>query len=103
MKYLLLILSLTGCGIFTTGEGEFKGQLVDVSWEGLLFKSCEVGFQFGENSSKASSASSRSKDLCDDLKSKIGNSVKIKYKTWAKPCCVTMSTNYELYEGKDEQ
>lgn len=98
MKYLIALLLLSGCGVFTTGEGVFEGRLVDVSWEGLLFKSCEVDFQFGENSSKISRGSTKDKALCDKLQSEVGTTVKVNYKTWVMPCCLTMDSNYEIYK-----
>lgn len=98
MKKLLLTLAitLTACGTFTTGEGSFSGRLVDASWEGLIFKSCEVQFQYGEQSSSISNGSTRNKDLCAELALNIGKSIVVKYKTWARPCCLRMESPYEV-------
>lgn len=74
-KYLLLSLILSGC---VTGEGSFTGKLVDVTWSGLIFKSCEIRQQAGVVLDEASSTD---KAMCDLLKTKVGQDVAIKYET----------------------
>jgi len=64
MRYLFLI-TLSSCGFFYTSDGLFNGKIVDVSWEGWIWKSCEVQFQFGEQSSSLSQGFTRNTDLCD--------------------------------------
>lgn len=98
MKKLIILLAifLNSCGMFTTGQGVFNGTLVDVSWEGLIFDSCEMQFQFGQQSSSISKASSRNKNLCDEMQKQVGKQVEVKYKTWVHPCCLRMDTNYEI-------
>lgn len=96
--FLLSTVFLSGCGFFTTGEGTFNGRLVDVGWQGLIFKSCEAEFQFGENSSVRSSASTLDRVFCERLKEQIGQTLTVKYRTWAMPCCLTTDSKYEIYE-----
>lgn len=83
MKKLLIVsligISLSGCMV--TGEGTFNGRIVDVEWGGLLWKSCEVGFQMGEQSSTLSRGSTFNKDYCDALSDQTGNVVTIPYET----------------------
>ncbi len=93
---LFVLLFLSGCGMWTTGNGTFTGTIVDVEWGGLLFKSCEAGFQYGNQSSSLSHGSSRDKEFCDLLKSKTGEKVTVEYKSWVRPCCLTMDTAYEM-------
>lgn len=94
---VLLTIIATGCGSFTTGEGVFNGRIVDVSWGGLIFKSCEVDFQYGEQSSTVSTGSTRNKALCDKMKTLVGKVTEVKYMTWVKPCCLTLNTRYEIF------
>lgn len=100
MKTFILLgsLALSGCGLFSTGVGTFNGRVVDVEWGGILFKSCEVRFQLGEQSSSVSQGSSRDKALCNELASKIGEVVTVRYSTLVRPCCVTMDTQYEIFK-----
>jgi hypothetical protein len=104
MKKMICLLSLTlsSCGTFTTGDGTFDGTLVDVSWEGLMFKSCEASFQYGQQSSSISKGSSRDKKMCDRLSEYIGKRIKVKYQEWVRPCCMRTSTAYEILVLVDE-
>jgi hypothetical protein len=92
---VLSVLVLSGCGLFSTSEGVYSGRVVDVAWEGFLFKSCEVDLQLGEQSSTLSSGSSKDKALCDLLKSQVGQVVTVKYQTLFPPP-LTMGSRYEI-------
>jgi hypothetical protein len=80
---LTFLLSACGAGI-GTGNGVYSGKLVDVSWEGLFFKSCEIrqqtGYIAGPNGGGSEErASSYDKALCDQLAGMVGKDVKIRY------------------------
>lgn len=92
----IVVILLSSCGIVTTGEGVFNGRIVDVTWEGLFFESCEVDFQLGNQSSTLSSGSTTNKELCNNLKNNIGQVVTVKYKIFAIPCCLRTDTRYEI-------
>lgn len=96
---LLLVATLTGCAV--TGEGQFTGRVVDVAWEGILFKSCEMHLQFGEQSSKTSPASSVDKALCDRMQSLMGKVVTVKYDSWAGLCCARTNSTFIVKEVRE--
>lgn len=79
--FLLLIAMCVSCSLASPGEGSVNGKLVDVSWEGFLFKSCEAGIQYGTDSSKIEFVSSTSKEVCDKLSALIGRVLKVTYDT----------------------
>lgn len=78
MRTLLVVVvwSLVGC---KTGDGKLSGRLTDVSWEGIFFNSCEVGIQYGEQSSRVEFLSSRKKEFCEQLNTLIGKNVDFSY------------------------
>jgi hypothetical protein len=90
MKKLLLVLllGLSSCGIHT-GEGTFTGRLVDIGWEGIIFKSCEMSFQLGEQSSNTSRGSTTSKELCDKLTAQSGQVLTVHWDNYVGPCLRT--------------
>lgn len=102
MKYAVVIFTgfLSACGLFTTGDGSFTGRLVDVGWEGWIFKSCEVELQRGEQSSSMSKGSILDKQMCDALKARTGETITLQYQTWASPCCLRTDTRHEIVEVK---
>lgn len=65
-----------GC---TRGKGTSEVKLIDVTWEGFIFKTCEVDVQYGNGSSRVEMFSSESKELCDALTSANGKDVMINY------------------------
>lgn len=62
------------------GEGTFNGTLVDSSWEGVFFKSCELTLQLGQQSSTTAQGSTLDKTLCDAAIDKVGKRVFVHYK-----------------------
>lgn len=90
-KLFILMFMLTGCA---TGEGVFDGTLVDAEWSGIAFKSCELTFQLGQQSSTTSKGSSRDYTLCTELTGLVGSRITVSYTTYMQPCCVTTDTNY---------
>jgi hypothetical protein len=94
---VLSVLALSGCGLFSTSEGVFNGRVVDVAWEGFLFKSCEVDFQLGQQSSSVSKGATKDKAFCDRLKAQVGQVVTVKYNALFPPP-LTMSSHYEISE-----
>lgn len=62
-----------------TGAGSFSGRLVDVSWDGIIFKSCEIEVVRGEQGSSISHASSRSRESCDIMRQSLGQIVSVTY------------------------
>ena len=97
-KLLLVLLLLSGasCGTTTIGTGSFDGTLADVSWEGVFFKSCEMSFQYGQQSSTLSVGSSFDESLCSTMSENVGKRIKVKYQMWIHPCCVRLGTRYEV-------
>lgn len=86
IKYSFIALLVIGFPIFYVqnegfikGEGEFSGRVIDVSWEGVWWKSCEIELMRGEQSSSMSYCSSTSKSYCDNIKSEMGNTMTVKY------------------------
>ena len=77
MKKFGLLLLLCGC---IRGRGVYEGKLVDVAWEGLIFKSCEIR-QVTNVATKGNqdNASSISEEDCNALSKLIGKSVSINY------------------------
>ncbi len=75
---ILALLILSGCGM-KTGDGVFNGRLVDVGYGGLLFDTCEMDFQLGEQSSTVSKCSSPSKEFCERMKPYVGKVIEVKY------------------------
>lgn len=99
MKYAIAILSLVllnGCII--TGEGKFTGRIVDVEWGGIIFKSCDVTFQLGEQSSTTSKGSTASKEKCDELSKAIGLVTTVAYRTHLIHS-IALDSKYELIDG----
>lgn len=41
MKYIIILLLLSGCGVFTFSEGERSGKIVKLSKQGFIFKTWE--------------------------------------------------------------
>lgn len=79
MKMLLIILAaglMSGC---VKGNGTTEGVLVDVTWEGYVFPTCEMDIQYGEGSSKIASFSSTSQKFCDEAIKLNGKKVKVNY------------------------
>lgn len=74
MRYLLLVLILSGCVV--KGHGTFTGKLTDVNWGGIFFPSCEIRQQ---NTLVFDRSSSFSKDLCENLSKKTGQEITIEY------------------------
>jgi hypothetical protein len=68
----------SGCTI-STGEGEFSGTVVDAHWGGVIFKTCEIEFQHGQQSSSLAKFSSYYQEDCTALNSLMGKQVTIRY------------------------
>lgn len=95
---IVITQAIMGCGLFTTGKGTFTGRLVDVSWEGLIFKSCEVSISRGEQGSQMAEGSSLDPALCAELVEKSGQTVTVKYQSWVGPCCLRTDSPHEITE-----
>lgn len=94
--FLLGIAGLIHLGSkFDTGEGVYSGRIVDIEWAGLIWKSCDVQFQTGEQSSLISSAATWDKEYCDELRNKLGQIVTVKYKSTFGPD-LTLGSSYTL-------
>jgi hypothetical protein len=80
LTFLLLFSLLTSCG-FSTQKGKYIGVLVDVSYSGLIFKSCELMFKTSQESSKfeESSISIASEKDCDAIAEKMGQKFIVEY------------------------
>lgn len=76
--YLVLVLALLAQGC-SRGSGTYVGQVVDASWEGWIFKSCEVEWKTSDQSSTVQVSSSHSKELCDRLQDQLGKKFKVRY------------------------
>lgn len=70
---------VTNIHIGSPGNGTVTGRLVDVEWRGWFMESCEIGIQYGNDSSKIEFVSSRNKSKCDDLKNILGKNIVAKY------------------------
>lgn len=81
MKKLIAIgLLLISCGTgVNTGEGVYTGKLVDVEWEGLFWKSCEIRQQTGMGTEHDDRCSSTDRALCERLKGYMGDTISIVY------------------------
>lgn len=79
MKMLLIILAaglMVGC---SKGSGSTEGKLVDVTYEGYVFKTCEVDLQYGEGASKIATYSTTDVKLCDQILALNGKKVQLNY------------------------
>jgi len=76
--FVIVLLILSACGM-KTGSGVFNGRLVDVSYGGLLFDTCELTFQLGEQSSSVSNCSSLSEDYCKKMQPYVGKVIQVDY------------------------
>lgn len=90
MKFLFLIFLLVSC---TTGVGVFNGRVVDVSWEGIIFKTCEIDAQYGNESSRTTRFSTKNKDSCDNYLNLVGKDVEFKYRVTSFECFVCGSND----------
>ena len=101
LVYLVFtIFLLIGTFIFSgsfikTSEGEYFGKSVQVQWKGLIFKSCEVTVQMGEQSSKMGYCSSFNQNVCNQLKQLVGQNKTYKFEntltsgfTRSTPCLI---------------
>lgn len=79
MRFWFSVILLTGCMGFDSGKGRATAKLLDVAWEGLFFKSCEIYFQYGDQSSKIVTGSTLDKTICDQAEKLIGKNVDIVY------------------------
>lgn len=89
-KIILISLLMAGC---TKGTGTFRGKVIDVSWEGLFFKTCEVDVQYGEQSSQIEKFSSEFQKDCDYLEANLNKVVLIKYAQTAFECFTCRSSD----------
>jgi len=79
LSKLLLFLLLTSCG-FSTQRGSYIGVLVDVSYSGLIFKSCELMFKTSEQASKFEESSLvTSEKNCELIANKMGQKFIVEY------------------------
>lgn len=74
---LMCLVSFVSC---SRGSGVYAGQVMDASWEGWFFKSCEVTWKTNEQSSTVETSSSTDKELCDKLQENLGKKYKVRYK-----------------------
>lgn len=73
------LLSLASCGI-STEKGSYTGILYDVSYSGIIFKSCELMFKTSEQSSAGERSSMRiSESECGLLENSVGKRFKVSY------------------------
>ncbi len=79
MKLLILLaIALVSC---QSHRGQIMGKVVDVSWGGRIFDSCEIVIQKGEGSSSMDKSSSPDKNFCNAADELQGKMVLIKYET----------------------
>lgn len=81
MKFLMILslVTLASCGM-STEKGSYVGVLFDVSYSGIIFKSCELEFKTSEQSSKSERSSMRSsEDECGALEALVGKRFKVSY------------------------
>lgn len=86
----LLAVTLTGC---TKGTGTSEVKLIDVTWEGLLVKTCEVHAQYGQGSSNVGAFSALDGKLCEQLLAANGKDVKLKYEQTIGKCFLCDSSD----------
>lgn len=72
---ILVVVFFVGSFI-KTSEGDYYGKSVQVQWKGLVFKSCEIDVQMGDQSSTLGYCSSFDKNLCNELKKSVGQNKK---------------------------
>ena len=78
MKYLMVFL-MSGCVV---GNGRYVGKLVDVSWEGLFYKSCEIRqVNNVATSGHEDKASSLDHNLCTELEKHLNENIELKYES----------------------
>jgi hypothetical protein len=66
--FIVLVLLLFSSCLVRTGSGVFSGKIIDISKQGLIFKSCEVDVQYGDQSSKIERFSTHDLTVCDIVK-----------------------------------
>lgn len=83
---LMVVLAIVGVialvsakSVLTSSTGSSTGKIVDTTWEGTFFKTCEVDVQYGEGSSKIESFSTADKSMCDQIELNNGKEADIKY------------------------
>ena len=80
MRLVMLMALVSACApTFRLSSSTLTGILVDVSWEGFIFDSCELGIQYGGASSAIEYVSSRDKAVCNIAKALVGKTVTIDY------------------------
>lgn len=80
ISLLFIFIAIICSGGISTGKGKSQVKLIDVTWEGLLIKTCEVDVQYGTGSSKVETFSVEDKSLCDKLEAINGKDVLVSYR-----------------------
>lgn len=90
-KALLIgVFLLAGC---TRGTGKFQGKVIDVSWEGWFFPTCEIDAQYGEQSSKTARFSSEDQQVCLKYEASVGKAIKARYRSTRLECITCGSSD----------